>query len=770
MIFAPIFVFGQSVISGTVTNLMGGPVSHVPVYLSGDTNDVTLTDGFGNYSFTVANDGNYNVKPRSNADIRLGISTFDMVVIQRHFLGIELITNPYLQIAADVSNDDQISAADTSELFGVILFQLDDFPNNDSWRFIDASYVFPDPANAFSEDFPEDIDINSIQSDTPNNNFIVVKVGDMNPSGNLNVLPSDPCLNGCGYFTGKVGFDENENCNIDTDEISLAGFKILVTDNVNSYFTVSNELGEYQVKVPAGNYDVSILSPNPLWASCLASFNHSLVDLEYYNFDFQMQAVEDCPLLTVNLSATPFRPCFTNGLYVIEYCNEGTIAEDEAYLEVAFDSLINIIGSTLPWSTQVDNFFTFDLPELIPGQCGSIYVNFQTDCDAPLGKTLCNEAHIFPDSICIPMLTNWDGSNLEVSAQCMADSVSFTITNTGTDMTESVKYIVIEDHMIMMVSNSSEEIFLTEQESVSLNFPANGSTWRIEVEQIPNHPFSEVISAAIEGCGTNGQGTFSLGMINQFSQWTSGPSQDIDCDEVVASYDPNDKAAIPTGFFEEHFIEENVDLNYKIRFQNTGTDTAFTVLIRDTLSEFLDVSTINPGAASHPYRWNITEENIVEFYFPDILLPDSLVDEPGSHGFIHFKIKQKADNPLGTVIENRAGIYFDFNLPIITNTVFHTIGEDFLEIVDATFNTSNVQYELEVFPNPMHESAIIRFKGATIENGELLIYDMLGRRVGQKTFTGDSIELLRNKIDSGVYFFEIRNGPTSIASGKLIIH
>lgn len=165
------------------------------------------------------------------------------------------------------------------------------------------------------------------------------------------------------------------------------------------------------------------------------------------------------------------------------------------------------------------------------------------------------------------------------------------------------------------------------------------------------------------------------------------------CVASTAAYDPNDKRVNPEGEGAEHFIPNDTTLSYLIRFQNTGTDTAFNVYIIDTLSEYLDINTLRPGASSHSYDWEIYGDGILRFTFNDILLPDSNVNEALSHGFVAFEIQPRAQLLPGTVIENTVGIIFDYNAPIITNTVFNTIVkpvyqvEEFVSICDGeSFN------------------------------------------------------------------------------------
>ncbi|NVK63253.1 MAG: VCBS repeat-containing protein [Flavobacteriales bacterium] len=142
---------------------------------------------------------------------------------------------------------------------------------------------------------------------------------------------------------------------------------------------------------------------------------------------------------------------------------------------------------------------------------------------------------------------------------------------------------------------------------------------------------------------------------------------------LVCAYDPNDKTVTPEGSGEEGFISINGDLEYLIRFQNTGTDTAFNVKIQDNIDLNLDINTITSISASHPFILQIEPDRDVIFNFDNIQLPDSTTNELGSQGFIKFKVSQ-LDNlvPL-TEIRNFAEIYFDYNPPIITNDVLNTI-------------------------------------------------------------------------------------------------
>ena len=192
---------------------------------------------------------------------------------------------------------------------------------------------------------------------------------------------------------------------------------------------------------------------------------------------------------------------------------------------------------------------------------------------------------------------------------------------------------------------------------------------------------------------------------------------------VTGSFDPNDKQVTPRGEGDTGDITRADSLlTYQVRFQNTGTDTAFTVVVLDEISDELDINTVRPGASSHPYRLNIIDGKTLEFRFEDILLPDSFVNEPASNGFVLFDIKTKKDLPYGTTFENTAAIFFDFNEPIITNTTINTLANP-VAVNDLEIRT----IPTEISPNPGDDQSmfIYTLEQPTIIN--LNLYDLNGK-------------------------------------------
>ncbi len=137
---------------------------------------------------------------------------------------------------------------------------------------------------------------------------------------------------------------------------------------------------------------------------------------------------------------------------------------------------------------------------------------------------------------------------------------------------------------------------------------------------------------------------------------------------VIGSYDPNDKRESFAGEIYPADIAAGKWLNYNIRFQNTGTDTAFNIILRDTLDSKLNADSIEVIGASHAYSVNIKNKKYLTVQFNNIKLVDSTHNEPLSHGYFSYRIKPVATLALGDTIRNNASIYFDFNLPVKTNT------------------------------------------------------------------------------------------------------
>ncbi len=569
----------------------------------------------------------------------------------------------------------------------------------------------------------------------------------------------------CGSITGTLTTEDDGNCTLDPGENPLTNWMVRATGtNGDEYFGFTDNLGHYQFQAVPDDYVVEAIPPANFWQDCTGPVNLTLEDAnDVDTADFHQFQVINCPLLEVDISTPLLRRCFNN-IYYVNYCNIGSEAADDAYLEVTLDPLISIVSASLPYTGPVNGVYTFAVGDLEPGDCGNFQFVAYVACNAVLGQTLCAEVHAYPDSLCTPIDPNWSGAFIEITSNCTVDSVFFTITNTGNgDMDEPSYFIVVEDGVMLM----TQEVELVAGGDFTIGFPANGSTYALQAQQVEGVPGFSIPSLFVEGCGTNGSGTFSVGFASQLPENDGDYFVSIDCQDVIGSYDPNDKRGYPLGYSDQHIIEVGQMLDYHIRFQNTGTDTAFLVKIQDVIDPSLDIATLRPGASSHPYQLEIHQDTLL-FIFENILLPDSNVNEPGSHGFVKFRIGQRAGLPLGTVIENEAAIFFDFNDPILTNKTRHKIGEQFvLDAGETPFLTKNIK--CLVYPNPMGEEAVIVLQGIENQVVDLRLYDLTGRYLRSEKITGGMGKIRKNGLPAGLYFYEIRANGLTVGQGKVAV-
>jgi hypothetical protein len=144
--------------------------------------------------------GDYILTPFKDDEHLNGVSTFDLVLISRHILGLQPLNSPYKLIAADANKSNSITTFDIVELRKLILGIYADLPANTSWRFVDKDFIFPDTANPFILPFPETIMRNDVTTDQLNDDFVAVKIGDVNNSASDSVFAPDDRTRGVLFF------------------------------------------------------------------------------------------------------------------------------------------------------------------------------------------------------------------------------------------------------------------------------------------------------------------------------------------------------------------------------------------------------------------------------------------------------------------------------------------------------------------------------------------------------------------------------------------
>ncbi len=229
---------------------------------------------------------------------------------------------------------------------------------------------------------------------------------------------------------------------------------------------------------------------------------------------------------------------------------------------------------------------------------------------------------------------------------------------------------------------------------------------------------------------------------------------------VVGSWDPNNKQVSPPA---EVDINGDRWLTYVVNFQNTGTDVAHHIYIDDTLDTHLDVSTFQLTDYSHEPLLQM-KGNVLRFNFPNINLPDSNVNEPGSHGFVMYRIKLKDNLPLGTEIRNTAYIYFDFNEPVVTNTTLNTLAAK----VTSVINRPRAAPVVRIFPNPAKDRVTISVD-ESLTGCIVTLSDITGRTLLTSNIENRLLNIETGGFSRGVYFVAVRSAKGIKAVKKLLI-
>lgn len=214
------------------------------------------------------------------------------------------------------------------------------------------------------------------------------------------------------------------------------------------------------------------------------------------------------------------------------------------------------------------------------------------------------------------------------------------------------------------------------------------------------------------------------------------------CYQVINSYDPNDKWVYPELVLPGY----NDYLTYTINFQNTGNAPAFNIRLEDTLSSFLDLTSFEVVYFSHDMHYKIVN-NKLTVYFPNIMLADSTTNEPESKGKLIYRVKPKSNLPIGTEIDNTCHIFFDFNAPIVTNTV--------TTLFDISASLTSYNYDWVLYPNP--NKGTFSVSGGQYESIE--IFDETGRMLD--FHVEDHAEAARIHLVNavaGIYFVRLMNG------------
>lgn len=558
-----------------------------------------------------------------------------------------------------------------------------------------------------------------------------------------------------GLIQGNVYADLNADCLPAAGEAGMRDWVVQAFQDSSSYFLATTDsLGNYRLEVDTGQYVVTLFPPSPYWAACANDVPLQVSYLDTLSVDFPVQALIDCPYLSVDVGLYYPQSC-DEWTYVLHYCNKGTATAQDPFIEVTLDDSFTFLEANAPLLSVDGNLYTFALEDLPVDTCGDLLLEVAVDCEEFLpDEAVCVEAHIYPDSFCLSPDPLWSGALIELEARCEEGELRFEIQNTGSgDMDNALQYIVIEDAVLLM--NGSYDLGSGEVREVVL--PATGATYHLLAEQEPGAPVGSAPVLGVEGCGT---GDFTTGILNQFPGDDGTPFEDAYCYPLQPFNGGGQMEAYPAGVGVEREIGVRTELNYTLRFP-PAEDSLLRVVLVDTLSPLLDPSTLRFGAGSHPCEIAIEDSGVLIFTLRSI--------PAGEGGFVNFSVMPRSDLPPGTVIRNQAYLQRNFERPEPTNPVFHTVRDSWFELISVHTSEVVPAGSVRVYPNPVGEAFTVEAGAGAFGPVCFRLYDQRGSLVREERFSGDKLIVARADLPAGVYFFTLESNGRSLGAGQIVL-
>ncbi|MBR9922245.1 MAG: HYR domain-containing protein [Bacteroidetes bacterium] len=312
------------IVSGLIATEEVEPVEMVMIDVNGGM-QTAMTGADGMYSLSLPEGGDYSVIPMLDTNHGNGVSTYDMVLISQHILGLVPLDSPYKMIAADANNSGSISTLDLVDIQTLILQLADEFPNNTSWRFVEADYVFPNPQDPWEENFPEIVNFNDLAENMQEVDFVAVKVGDVNSTAQTS--------EGFGE-TGDRTFDGSLNMRTPTRAIPAG-------ETIDIYFSGDGQsIFGYQFTLQADPHKLWIeqILPGELDAENFgtARLSEGLFTTSWYSPEVQVLPTEN-PLFGLRITAREDIDLATAIKITSEFTSNEAYGAQGEWLQVALE-------------------------------------------------------------------------------------------------------------------------------------------------------------------------------------------------------------------------------------------------------------------------------------------------------------------------------------------------------------------------------------------------------------------------------------------------
>jgi len=520
-----------------------------------------------------------------------------------------------------------------------------------------------------------------------------------------------------------------------------AGTRVAITDTA----------GNYAMAVDTGRHNLSQDLPNDFLMRQVCPLAQASRPV---HISRQLQTVlgqdfinesYDCPRMTLNFFPGRMRLC-SQGTAMVSYRNEGTAPQPDARLRLFLPDQMRLISSVQPFTREADGSYTFPLGTVLPNQGGMFTITDSIACSVPDSNLrICYTARIEPMSVCGQIAgsqLSWDGAWVDAKAHFISTGtrvgqVRYRVVNRGQSMTDSVPLKIVTQNYYPAYS---QKIKLVAGDS--LEFYVNGG----------EHLSSQLVVGQTAGCPLGTMGSMGFAGVSATPTFLSlqdgwlGRQTVSQCFPIRYAYDPNEKTVYP-----EKQAEPGERLDYTIHFENYGNDTAFAVVVLDTLDANLDVTKFALEGSSHPCTVTLTgteTQPVLNFSFLPIALTAKRQDSVASKGFVKFALSLKPGVPRGTFVANRASIYFDRNPAVVTP--YATIQVRPEDRVTAIAPVSSPT--LLVAPNPSQDSFRVVVPPGSYGR-QLAIRDVAGRLIRTVMFQGNTAEV--SGLAAGMYTVQV---------------
>lgn len=497
---------------------------------------------------------------------------------------------------------------------------------------------------------------------------------------------------------GHIILDSNNNCIADAGEPVAAGWFLEATDTTTRLI-VTDEQGKFKLRTGDGSTTLSALAPDPagIWQFCNDNqIIFSSSDNPITQLNFLAQATDGgCPHTEVSITQPDLVRC-SSSTFIITVINRGAGESGDLLLNLVADPALSIVSASEPF---LQNGTSIDI-EIAPMgvfQQKSIEINANLSCDVQLSATHGMFARLYP----LECATSWNGPRFGVEGWCTGSEVLFSLKNSGGGgPNAATRYRIMADDLLY--SDWTDIILPEGAAPLSMAFPADGRTWRIELEQAPDFPSASRPAMSIEGCGQSTNGLHAIAFRNAW-HFDDGMPEAAAVLAPNTTGVPNKVAEALHGFGLYNFVGENNWLEFTARLRNPLQVAAENIEFQFSFSPNLNIRTFQVVASNGPVELAIENNNFLKATMQHLQI------DTGDFAMLRFRILPFAEMPPdsdeASLMLVNANVYVNGYGPYSLYPGFHNYTHTFPVEVD----------EYNVYP-----PEILRFGGRSRDFGTVM--------------------------------------------------